>query len=85
MSSYFYVDKIFCAENLTSFTGNIISFFFQEESAVLAKLGGQNFKLLSGALDPTVVGPPTSQTIWLPISNVVSTALSCPRNICTEH
>ena len=65
-----------CAENLTSFTGNIMPFFFQEESAVLANLGSQNFKILSGTSDPTMASPPSSQTIWPPISNVVSTALS---------
>ena len=65
-----------CAENLTNFTGNIMSFFFQEESAVLVNPGGQNFKILSGASDPTVVGPPASQTLCPPISNVVLTALS---------
>ena len=56
-----------CAENFTSFTENITSFFFQEESAVLANLGGQNFKILSGPSDPIIVGPPTSQTIWPPL------------------
>ena len=40
------MDKMSCAENLTSFTGNIMTFFFQEESAVLTNLGGQNFKIL---------------------------------------
>ena len=63
MQSYFYVDKMSGTENLTSFTGNIMSFFFQEESAVLANLGGQNFKILSGASHSTMVGPPTSKTI----------------------
>ena len=60
------MDKMSCAENLPSFRGNIMSFFFQEESVVLANLGGQNFKILSTASDLIMVGPPTSQTIWLP-------------------
>ena len=58
------MDKMSCAENLTSFTESIMSFFFLEESAVSANLGGQNFKILSGASDQTMVGPPTSKTIW---------------------
>ena len=55
---------MFCAENLTSFTGNIMSILLQEESAVLTNLGGQNFKILSGTSHPTMVGLSTLQTIW---------------------
>ena len=72
---------MFCAENLTSFTGNVMSFFFQEGSAVLANLGVQNFKILSVTSDPTMVGPPTSQIIWPPISNALSAALFQEENL----
>ena len=44
-----------CAENLTSFTGNIMSFFFQQES------------VLPSALNPTMVDAPTSQTKCPPL------------------
>ena len=81
MQIYFCVDKMFCAENLTSFTGNVMSFFFQEGSAVLANLGVQNFKILYVASDPTMVDPPTSQIIWPPISNALSTALFQEENL----
>ena len=53
----------------------MMPYFFQEEKAVLANLEGQSFKILSGSLDQSMVGPPTSEIIWPPYIKCLSMAL----------